>query len=61
MYDVLVYLFENCQRSEVRDEKEQVAKKLSAAGFEEADISDALTWMAGVVGGPHPTVAPPPA
>ena len=60
MYDVLVYLFENCQRNEVCDEKEQVAKKLSAAGFEESDISEALTWLAGVVRGPHRSVAPLP-
>jgi hypothetical protein len=31
MYDILVYLFENCQQYEVSNEKERVAKKLSAA------------------------------
>src|SRR5215510_6726932 len=60
MYEVLVYLFENCQRNEVCDEKERVAKKLTAAGFEESDISEALTWLAGVVRGPHRSVAPLP-
>jgi Smg protein len=60
MYDVLVYLFENCQRNEVCDEKELVAKKLSAAGFEDQDISEALSWLAGVVRGPHRSVAPLP-
>ena len=60
MYEVLVYLFENCQRNEVCDEKERVAKKLSAAGFEESDISEALTWLAGVVRGPHRSFAPLP-
>jgi len=60
MYDVLVYLFENYQRKEVCDEKELVAKKLSAAGFEESDISEALTWLAGVVRGPHRSAAPLP-
>ena len=60
MYDILVYLFENCQRHEVCNEKERVAKKLSAAGFEESDISEALTWLAGVARGPHRSFAPLP-
>ena len=60
MYDILVYLFENCQQHEVSNEKERVAKKLSAAGFEESDISEALTWLAGVVRGPHRSLAPLP-
>ena len=59
MYDILVYLFENCQQHEVSDEKERVAKKLSAAGFEESDISEALSWLAGV-GRPHKSFAPLP-
>ena len=61
MYDILVYLFENCQQHEVSNEQERVAKKLSAAGFEESDISEALTWLAGVGRGPHRTCAPLPA
>lgn len=60
MYDILVYLFENCQQHEVSDEKERVARKLSAAGFEESDISEALTWLAGVARGPHRAFAPLP-
>lgn len=60
MYEVLVYLFENCQQHEVSNEKERVAKKLSAAGFDDSDISEALSWMAGVVRGPHRSVAPLP-
>jgi len=60
MYDILVYLFENCQQYELCDEKDRVAKKLSAAGFEDADISEALTWLAGVVRGPHRSLAPLP-
>jgi Smg protein len=53
MYDVLVYLFENCQQTEVAYERDRVAKKLSAAGFEDSDISEALHWLAGVVRSPH--------
>ena len=48
MYEVLVYVFENCQQAEVAHESERVAKKLSAAGFEDSDISEALHWLAGV-------------
>jgi Smg protein len=48
MYDILVYLFENCQQAELAYDRERVAKKLSAAGFEDADISEALHWLAGV-------------
>jgi uncharacterized protein Smg (DUF494 family) len=45
MYDILVYLFENCQHHELADQKDRVAKKLSAAGFDDSDISEALTWL----------------
>jgi Smg protein len=60
MYDILVYVFENCQQYEVSHENDRVAKKLSAAGFDDSDISEALTWLAGVVRGPHRSVAPLP-
>lgn len=53
MYDILVYLFENCQQREVAHERERIAKKLSAAGFEHADISEALHWLAGVMRTPQ--------
>ena len=47
MYDVLVFLFENCQQAEIAYDRERVAKKLSA-GFEDSDISEALHWLAGM-------------
>ena len=53
MYDVLVYVFENCQQTEVAHEADRVAKKLSAAGFEDSDISEALHWLAGVLRAPQ--------
>ena len=53
MYDVLVYLFENCQQAELADDRERVAQKLSAAGFEDSDISEALHWLAGVLHAPQ--------
>ena len=48
MYEILVYLFENYQQRDVAYDRERVAKKLSAAGFEDADISEALHWLAGM-------------
>ena len=59
MYDVLVYLFENCQQAEVSDDRERVARKLSAAGFEDSDISEALHWLAGVGRAPRSTAVLP--
>ena len=53
MYDILVYVFENCQQTEVAYDSDRVAKKLSAAGFEDSDISEALHWLAGVLREPQ--------
>jgi Smg protein len=56
MYDILVYVFENCQQAELAYDRDRVAKKLSAAGFEDSDISEALHWLAGVTRAPEGTV-----
>jgi Smg protein len=53
MYDILAYLFENCQQAEFADDRERVARKLSAAGFDDCDISEALHWLAGVLRAPQ--------
>jgi len=53
MYDILAYLFENCQQAELADDRERVARKLSAAGFDDGDISEALHWLAGVLRTPQ--------
>ena len=53
MYDILAYLFENCQQAELADDRERVARKLSAAGFDDSDISEALNWLAGVLSAPR--------
>ena len=53
MYDILVFLFENCQQAELAYDRARVAKKLSAAGFEDSDISEALHWLAGVTRAPQ--------
>jgi Smg protein len=57
MYDVLAYVFENCQQTEVAHDSDRIAKKLSAAGFEDSDISEALHWLAGVRTGPQAWLA----
>ena len=48
MFDILVYLFENYVHAAACPESDQLARKLSAAGFEHEDISDALEWLAGL-------------
>ena len=53
MYDILAYLFENCQQAELADDRERVVRKLSAAGFDGSDISEALHWLAGVLSAPR--------
>ena len=41
----------NCQQTEIAYDSDRVAKKLSAAGFEDSDISEALHWLEGVLTG----------
>src|SRR5438270_62663 len=60
MYDILAYLFENCQQAELADDRERVVRKLSAAGFEDPDISEALHWLAGVLSAPRGASRPLP-
>jgi len=60
MFDILVYLFENCHQADLSHDRDWVAKKLSAAGFEDSDISEALSWLAGVVRAPQRSLAPLP-
>ena len=57
MYEILVYLFENCHQAELADDRERVARKLSAAGFEDSDITEALHWLAGVLHAPRGVAA----
>jgi Smg protein len=60
MYDVLVFVFENCQQAELAYDRDRVAQKLSAAGFEDSDISEALHWLAGMALTPHSVREPLP-
>ena len=49
MIDILVYLFEN-YLPDACPEPAVLARKLSAAGFGNADISAALSWLDGLAG-----------
>jgi Smg protein len=48
MFDVLVYLYENYWRPDACPDHRQLSRKLSAVGFENEEIADALTWLAGL-------------
>lgn len=45
MFDVLVYLYETYYRPDACPDSAALAKKLSAVGFEEEEISKALGWL----------------
>ena len=45
MFDVLVYLYETYYRPDACPDAVALARKLSAVGFEEDEISEALTWL----------------
>lgn len=45
MFDILVFLFQEYFQVEGYPEPEQLARELSAAGFEPEDISEALDWL----------------
>lgn len=47
MFDILVYVFEN-YLPEACPEPGALARKLSAVGFEEDEIAQALQWLAGL-------------
>lgn len=48
MFDILVYLFENYVYADACPESDQLARKLSAVGFEEDEIHEALEWFTGL-------------
>jgi Smg protein len=45
MFEILMYLFESYFDAGSYPEPEKLSRKLSAAGFEGDDISEALTWL----------------
>jgi Smg protein len=48
MYDVLVFVYETYWRGDACPEPEQLGRKLSANGFEDDEIRDALHWLDGL-------------
>ncbi len=45
MFDILVYLYETYYRPDACPEPEALARKLSAVGFDEEEISEAIVWL----------------
>ena len=50
MFEVLVYLYENYWRPDACPDHRQLTRKLSAVGFENDDIQEALSWLDGLAG-----------
>src|SRR5665647_36314 len=48
MFDILMFLFESYFNAGSYPEPDKLSIKLSAAGFEDDDISRALTWLSGL-------------
>ena len=48
MFDILVYLYETYYRPDACPEPEALARKLSAVGFDDIEISEALDWLNGL-------------
>jgi Smg protein len=53
MFELLVYLFENYFSAESLPDEEFLARKLSAAGFDDDKIHRALNWISGLDQLPH--------
>lgn len=61
MFDVLVYLYETYWRPDACPESGLLARKLMAVGFEDDEITEALTWLDGLQEATsHPVLAPSP-
>ncbi|MBC3920884.1 DUF494 domain-containing protein [Undibacterium sp. CY18W] len=48
MFDILVYLYETYYRPDACPDTAALTKKLSAVGFPEDEISEALSWLTGL-------------
>lgn len=48
MFDILMYVYETYWHPQACPEPDQLSRKLSAAGFETEEISDALDWLHGL-------------
>ncbi len=45
MFDVLVYLYENCAAFQACRDADSITEQLSAAGFDDDEITDAIAWL----------------
>lgn len=52
MFDILVYLYETYYRPDACPEPTALARKLSAVGFDDSEISEALDWLTGLTDAP---------
>lgn len=48
MFEVLVFVYENYWRGDACPQGEQLGRKLSAVGFEQDEIQEALVWLSGL-------------
>ncbi len=48
MFEVLVFVYENYWRGDACPEAQQLGRRLTAHGFEPAEIQDALVWLDGL-------------
>ncbi|RZJ04619.1 MAG: DUF494 domain-containing protein, partial [Rubrivivax sp.] len=55
MFDVLVFVYENYWRGDACPEWQQLGRKLSAVGFEQEEIREALAWLDGLRNATHAT------
>ncbi len=61
MFDVLVYLFENCAAFQACRDADTVTRRLAEAGFNDDEISDAIDWLRDLeqVSSDHIALRPP--
>jgi Smg protein len=45
MFDVLVYLFENCAAFRACRDADAITRQLAEAGFDDDEITDAIDWL----------------
>jgi Smg protein len=45
MFDVLVYLFENCAAFQACRDADSITRQLAEAGFDDEEITDAIAWL----------------
>ncbi|MEQ1915895.1 MAG: DUF494 domain-containing protein [Gallionella sp.] len=48
MFEILMYLFESYFDAGSYPEPDKLTRKLTAAGFDDDDINEALTWLSGL-------------